>query len=476
MDSRAQILYYANVAWRRKWLILVPLVLSVATSAVILHRLPKLYRSSTTILVTPQAVPRDLVRSTVTSTVEDSIGSLKVQVLSQTYLEKVVREFGLVPDNATDAEIERACNRLRRSVYVDYNRQKVTWFRVYVEDRDPKRCAGIANRLAQLFIEQNSLRRSEEASGTLREVERWLAEKQHLLDEKEAAIAEFKRRHPWELPENLQANLSMLEAENQRLAVVNNDIRSQEDHLAVLRVQAESQANAGAGVNPTTVADPALRKLLELQSQLADLLIRYTKDNPEVKRKQAEIDDHLARNPGLTQPVVEGEGEDEELPAPGAIGIQAEIAKVMSSIEREKEKRDGILQKVSVLQRRIDNIPELEAQLGALTRDLGTIKTDYQELLGKRDNARRAEEMEANRRGEQFRVQDVAQVPGLPYKPQPAMVLLYGALVGLGLGLGVVALLEVLDQTIRSEPQFQSVFPAVRLLVSMPHIEEPETK
>lgn len=470
MDTRAQILFYLNIAWRRKWLMLVPLVIGLGVSAGMVGRLPKVYLASTTILVTPQQVPSDLVRTTVTTQVTDSISSLTVQVLSRTYLEKVVREFGYVNDTATDQEIEVACRRLARNVDVHYDRREVTWFKILVEDGDPQRAAGVANRLAELFTEQNSQRRTEEATDTLREVERWLAEKKTFLDKKESAVAEFKRLYPWELAESMAANLRLLETRNAQLIGHNTEIRSLEDRLGELRLQVQSQEALDAMTDPDKVTDPALRQLLLLETELADLLVRYTESNPAVKRKRAEIDAHVARHPSLTQ-VESEEGEDTRVSL-GLLGIQSEIVKIENEIEREKESRKRTQTSINELTRRIDNMPKRQAELLALTRDLGSIQADYNELLKKRENARRAEEMEAARRGEQFRVQDVAQTPRVPYKPRTQMILIYGALAGLGLGLSVVAGLELLDQTIRSEAQFQATFPEVKLLISMPHITE----
>lgn len=57
---------YIAMALRRKWYIVIPLVACVLLSYAVYKRLPKIYKATTTILVQPQTVPENYIRSTVT--------------------------------------------------------------------------------------------------------------------------------------------------------------------------------------------------------------------------------------------------------------------------------------------------------------------------------------------------------------------------------------------------------------------------
>jgi uncharacterized protein involved in exopolysaccharide biosynthesis len=80
---------------RRFWLLVLPFALVSATTAVIARRLPNLYRSETVILVVPQRVPENYVRSTVTARIEDRLNSISQQILSRTRLERIIQDFDL---------------------------------------------------------------------------------------------------------------------------------------------------------------------------------------------------------------------------------------------------------------------------------------------------------------------------------------------------------------------------------------------
>src|SRR5467141_3501919 len=86
---------FLRIAWRRKWVILIPFVLvSVATYTVVKF-LPNLYLSKTMILVVPQRVPDIYVHSTVTAPIEDRLRSISEQILSRIRLERVIRDLNL---------------------------------------------------------------------------------------------------------------------------------------------------------------------------------------------------------------------------------------------------------------------------------------------------------------------------------------------------------------------------------------------
>ena len=76
------------MAWKRKWLILLPAVIAGLGTAAWSYTLPNRYSSSTTILVIPQRVPENFVRSTVTASVSERLQTIGQQILSRTRLER----------------------------------------------------------------------------------------------------------------------------------------------------------------------------------------------------------------------------------------------------------------------------------------------------------------------------------------------------------------------------------------------------
>src|SRR5687767_14595214 len=80
---------------RRYWLLLIPFAIVAAGVAVVARAMPDWYRSETLILVVPQRVPENYVKSTVTTRIEDRLHSISQQILSRTRLERVIQDFDL---------------------------------------------------------------------------------------------------------------------------------------------------------------------------------------------------------------------------------------------------------------------------------------------------------------------------------------------------------------------------------------------
>ena len=111
--------------------------------------------------------------------------------------------------------------------------------------------------------------------------------------------------------------------------------------------------------------------------------------------------------------------------------------------------------------------PKLEQQLASLTRDYQNTKSAYDELMKKRLEAEQAEKLEINQQGEQFKVLDPAKVPHKPFKPDRLKILLMGFMLSLGLGGGLVFLLEYLDESFYSVKDLESYL-ELPVLASIP--------
>ena len=80
---------------RRKWLIVNSIVHYTYIGLVLYTALRiKTYEASTLILVQPQRVPINYVKSVVTSTIGQRISTISQQILSRSNLEKIIDQFG----------------------------------------------------------------------------------------------------------------------------------------------------------------------------------------------------------------------------------------------------------------------------------------------------------------------------------------------------------------------------------------------
>jgi polysaccharide chain length determinant protein (PEP-CTERM system associated) len=463
VDQRMQAKMIIDVAWRRRWWIVIPTIAGLAGSLFLASTLPKVFRASTTILVMRQSIPEDIVHTTVTTRVEERIRSLKIQVKSRRYSEAIVRELGMVPQNASEAEVEKACRKLSSKVGLDWDKQGLSWFNITVDDSSAKRAADIANRLAELFIEQNSALREAQAKGTVETVEGWRERLQNELKKRDADLARYRAQNLYELPDQQAPTLQLLNAAQSRITQLNTDIQFRSERLATARAEDKARRAQPGLLPPSATDDPDLRTYAQLQRDLQDLLVNYTDENPLVRRKRDQIAQFAAAHPEVTAP-------PDSAPTKAALG-SPEIARLEGEIRTLEADRDREERNADTLRKRLEAMPLRQQELAGLTRDYEGLKAQFDAASAQKEQADRAADIEAAKKGEQFQIQDRARAPFTPASPNVPQIVILGLLAGLGLGVGLAALMEFIDHTVRNEDEFAHRYPDLPILGSIPNLD-----
>src|SRR5512147_1740847 len=114
MDTpRFHPLDYLSAARRRKWWLIVPVVVAVLAGLVLVLTLPRQYLSSATIGITSAAISPDIARVAAPFDREERLRAISQQLLSKPVLTRVAREEHLATDEPT---LDAVLARLRRSV------------------------------------------------------------------------------------------------------------------------------------------------------------------------------------------------------------------------------------------------------------------------------------------------------------------------------------------------------------------------
>src|SRR6266403_804702 len=149
---------YLEIAYRRRWWVILSSIGLFIASTVLAYRLPNTYRAETVILVNSAEVPDKYVPTIVTADIAGRLTTLQQQVLSPTRLKKLVEAEGLYPDPNGKATEEEVINSVQKSIVVEAVNPgpgKTGAFRIAYSGRKRHQVAPIANSLAQMFIEEN---------------------------------------------------------------------------------------------------------------------------------------------------------------------------------------------------------------------------------------------------------------------------------------------------------------------------------
>ncbi len=465
-ESHVHALDYLSVFRRRKWWLIGPILLSVVVGLLLVRYLPKQYKSSATLSVAAPIVSPSLVNQSSPLDNQERLRALSQQLLSPTILERVVREERLSSGDPHDDEV----GRLRRAVDVTVpdpvasttEPRRLDLFVVSYSDRDPRRAQRIANRLATVFVDENSKLRAEHAEDTSAFIATQLRASESRLADLEARLRKAKEAHMGRLPEQTQANLQTLSGLRQQFETNAASLRSEQDRLAMIERQIEGVRQgrsdtwipAGRGDAMTL---PVETRVMTLERELANARNMYTDKHPEIQRLQDEL-----------QNAKKEAAADQQRPAadrlaqlqldPGFRQLNADREMTRLHIRELERNGTDIQRHIQSYQARVEAAPMVEQQLISVQRDYDLEKQQYSELSAKLHSASLSENVERNRRGEQFTVLYSAAFPLEPTKPIPWRVMAMSIFGGLCLGAALALGGEYLDRSIHDVRELKDAF------------------
>jgi len=444
----------------RFWLVMLPVALAGAATAVYVKSLPDLYRSETLILVVPQRVPESYVRSTVTQRLSDRIQAIRQEILSRTRLERLITDFNLYPEERRNGIMEDVFERIRTN---DIQVEPVTAeaFRVSFVGRDRATVMKVAATLGAWFVDASLKDREVLAENTNEFLETQVNTARTRLMENEKRLADYRRKYMGQLPSQLEANLQAMQGtmtQLQTLAESANAERSRqlilEGRIKDLEAAAPPQAEGAAGAPGSAT------------QQLA--LVRSALKTLEAQGKKGTHPDVIAMNAALVDLTKKAETEALQQPLSGEPTM---LSPVEQTRRRQlKEAREALdMSKAQVismdeedrrlraqaknLQARIEAVPARESEMTDFMRDYKTLETLYGSLNAKKEESRISANLEQRQIGEQFRMLDPARLPEKPFSPNRLRLTLYGMAIGLAVGIALIVLLEYRDRSFKTDDE-----------------------
>lgn len=492
---------YIEVLLRRIWYVIIPSVLILGGAVLYAQQSPNLYRASTLILVTPQKVPEDYVRPTVTSKIEDRLQSIGQEIMSRTRLEQVISEFKLYKEEAKSLSPEGVVELMRKDIQIEI-RGRESYFTISYIGKDPSIVTIVTNKLASLFIEENLKLREQQAQGTSEFLALELNATRAKLEVKEKIVTQFKSKFRNELPSQRDANLKVfeqLQLQNQR---VSDNLRGAQDRKLIIQKQLNEmriQMASTPSPEPLTREDPLSttpsqplprlnvkspydQQLGQLRGHLADLQTKYTEKHPDIvmaKKKIADLEQKIAAS---REEAGEAKVDGKTIPSPQMTGtnldfnpfykeMESQLAATELEIKRLKDEESRIKAMIGEFHMRIENTSIRELAMTDMTRDYQNLSETYQSLLRKSQEAQTAENLERRQKGEQFKVVDPARIPEKPFKPDIPKILLFGLLMGMGSGLGIAFFREQMDRSFRDAEDLETTL-GFKVLANIPKIEK----
>jgi uncharacterized protein involved in exopolysaccharide biosynthesis len=480
------------------------------TTVVVTYSLQSLYRSTGTIIIERPEVALDTTFGDTNR--EQRISRISDEAMTRDNLAAIVEKFDLYREERGDGPARSVASLVRKNTEIrllyaddDPRSQKqgeVTGFTISFYYPEPRTARDVARELVRLYLEANRGRREDafdEAAAALgNEVDKLGAE----VEAAERVLADFKKQHPNELPDDRKYNIQIMERKSRDLDGLDREIRSLQErktllqsqlaqtdlwittigpggealpasaerlralqseylrllgsysasHPDVVRVRREIESLSGGSADPA-FRDALMTELLSKKAELRDLQTQYGPEHPDVRAQERAVrslEEQLAAMP-------ERRAESPPPNNPVYLNLQVQLQGVENELRALRVNRNRVRDEIAELDSRVQVAPEVERRYLQLTRDLDIARKQYESI--------RSQWMSMRRRGtfsdeELYETYEELRSPGLAFEPafpKRSLFMAVGAFLSLTIGLGAGLAAEGLDTTIRGTRDVKNV-------------------
>ncbi len=448
-----------EIALRGKWFILGAIILSLAVAYGAFRVSPKIYKSSTTILVESQKIPENYVKGVVAGTVQERLSVIQQLVLSRTMLQRVLEELKLYDKDIAAEGLETVVEKVRKKIEIKTmgRATSVDAFTISFEHEDPITAMKVAAKLASQYIEENLRVREQLVEGASEFLTQELERAKFELDEKEKKISDFKSRYIGELPGELQTNLRTLDRLQHELSGSQETLQKLADRISQIEQAAQEYKTSGRARSKVAGSDPyADLPVRDLERQLAALRAEYRESYPDIVMLKERI--RRLKSEAHENRSVDGEtSQDGDSSDPYLSELRKQQAEARRDMKGLKEGQAKLQLLVKDFEGRVERTPAREQELLILVRDYDNLQANYRSLVDKNISARIAGNLEKRQKGEQFRIIDPANLPGKPEKPDLVRFMLMGLAAGCAVGYGYAFASEQLRPVFRRADEVEGL-------------------
>lgn len=306
---------YVAILKRRALYFLLPFIVLVGGSVSVAMFLPPIYESKATILIESQQIPRDLVRSTVTSFADERIQVIKQRVMTSSTLVDIINKFDLYKDERKKSPRSVIVDNMRNSISVrrvsadvidpqgGHVEKATIAFTISFESERPQVAQTVTNEIVTRFLSENTRTRTESASQTAEFLTRQVNEQGQKIAEIEQQIGAYKDEYQDALPENLGLNQEMLRRAEDQLNQAENEIINLQERQTFLNANLtalkEMSPKGNSKNEPQGPREtPEQQRLKELRAKYVSLAAVYGESHPDVQaaRRQLEAFEKEATN------------------------------------------------------------------------------------------------------------------------------------------------------------------------------------
>lgn len=413
---------------------------------------PKKFVASTTILVQQNNVIKPLTEGIAATTEVAGRADIAREIIfSQDSLNELLTAGGWDAAKLSPLDRDRLIDRIKGHTSIVTAKNDLL-LSISYNDSDPGRAYNLTKDMAQMFISK-SLASKEAESASAYDFMNSQVEQYHTkLVAASDALQNYITQHP-------DASPGAIADTNARITALRNQIENSKVQAAQFGSQAAAMGGSLSGQSQISTVqtreDVYRAQIAQLQSHLGQLLLTYTDNYPDVVRTRHQIQDlqqqlKTAQTQKRTAASIGTAIDSQVTFNPVYSNLQTQIAQIHGQLAAARATQSASQQQLEIELARSQKIAESSNELDKLNNTFNTVNATYQGLLKRREQARISMDLDKDKRGLTFTIQDPARMPLMPVGLRLMHFAAAGMLLGVGIPLALLFLIARFDARARS--------------------------
>ncbi|HCE2817409.1 TPA: chain-length determining protein [Vibrio parahaemolyticus] len=452
-DLRENISVLLHGAWRRRYMIVIPMLVLPILGFGVSKLVPTTYIAHTSMLIQETAKMNPFLQDIAVSTMlKDRLSALSTLLKSRHVLYSVAKEQGLIDDDMGAKEQEFIIKDLASRLSV----QQLGKDFIQIQLRSGK-AQGMESMLTSVsnrFVEQLLAPERSSIKDSSHFLTIHINKRREELDKAEHAFAEYKNTYSHATPEMQAQSLT-------RLASLKQTLAEKEAELAGVTRSLGSLDQQLSKTNP--VIGKIEEQIIEIRSELTLLRAKYTEAHSlvqgklrELKRLEQERTVLLSsKQPELNSNQLWDIASNATVSSLGE--VQPLLVSQLHQLQIMRSRFESLTEETVSLQKMIQELESNAHRFGStateinrLARDVAVKREMYDDLVERYEMAQLTGSLGVFEENKRVKIIDAPFTPTIPSNLPSIVFIILGFIGGAGLGVGLATLLELADNSVRS--------------------------
>lgn len=485
-----------SIFHRRKWLILLPLILVTLISFGGSFLLEERYQSSTMVVIDQTKILSKQLQAMVPGQDESRLSdtqrkarliAIHNEIVSSSYLSRLIDELGLYEDQGAILEAQKLhvkrpdlsvqslvyhilINQLREDIDIVFNGENI--IQLTAESADPIEAMSIATKLGEIFKDERLKRELKNVRGALDFTDEQLAIYRKNLDVAESLKVDFTAtyiRNKLDESVSADANIRTIMADIDDIKLrIDKNIKDQTRLRSRLSAYSESSLKLEFDQRYTGAKKNAYAET----ERLAEYMSKYIWSDPKVIDAHQTLAGEMRQIERLLSEYVEKQFGDASTGDKETLA-QYFMLQAHEAVQRRKLTNFDVA--LSILRSRIAKAPEYSIQMRTLESEVSSAREIYEKFKEQLTGSEISQSLMRGSSETKYRIMEPASVPLEPVKPNRLKITLLGMILGLFIGGAAALLAELLDNSFKRVEDVEE-FLEVPVLATIPNISSIKRK